>query len=259
MAGALEPDLILLDVGLPGMSGIEAARRILALTPDARILFVSAHRTWDIVEVAFATGARGYVLKDDAGHELLPAMSAVIEGKRFVSATLTGRSVDGTTGRQHPPGPRHEVGFYSDDSRLVEAYTRFAKAALDAGRALILAAPDSRRDEVHRGLHALGVDVERALLERRLLSIDIHTALSPFMVDGWPDEARFWKSGTSLVARAVGAARCTPPGLAACGECSASLLSQGHVEAAIRLEVPVGPARRNIQRRGILPLPDHRP
>lgn len=230
-ARTLEPHLILLDIELPALNGIEAAKRILAETPGAKILFVSAHRTWDIVEAAFATGARGYVVKPDAGHELLPAMSAIVEGRRFVSATLTGRSVDGTTER-----PRHEIGFYSDDSRLVEAYARFAKAALDAGRALILVAPESRRHDVHRRLQALGVDVDRVRRERRFLSLDISAAFAPFMVDGWPDEERFWKAGTSLFAKAAGAARCKPPSLAVCGEGTASLLREGSAEAAIRLE-----------------------
>ena len=230
-ASALEPDLILLDVELPVMTGIEAAKKILAVTPGAKILFVSAHQTWDIVEAAFTTGARGYVVKPDAGHDLLPAMRAIVEGKRFVSATLTGRSVDGTTER-----PRHVVGFYSDDSRLVEAHTRFANAALAAGRTLIFVAVESRRDEVHRRLQALGVDVDRARREHRLLWVDVPHTLSSFMVDGRPDEERLWKAATSLIARAAAAARCKPPAVALCGDGCATLLNEGSAEAAIRLE-----------------------
>ena len=74
----LEPDLILLDVGLPQISGIDAARRIFDHNPHANILFVSEHRSWEIAEAALATGARGYVLKSDAGRDLPLAMRAVV-------------------------------------------------------------------------------------------------------------------------------------------------------------------------------------
>ena len=231
-AGALQPDLILLDVELPAMNGIEAARRILAVAPAARILFVSAHRTWDIVGAAFASGARGYLTKLDVGDGLLPAMNVIADGTRFVSATLTGRYRDG----RHPPPPRHDVGFYADESVLVAAYTQFAKAALDAGKTLILVAAESRRDEVHRALRALGVDVDFAHQQRRFLPLDIGDALSTFMVNGWPDEERFWQAGTSLVARAAGTARCSPAGVAVCGEGTATLFREGRVDAAVRLE-----------------------
>jgi DNA-binding NarL/FixJ family response regulator len=88
-AQELRPDLILMDIGLPKLNGIEAARRILHRAPQSNILFLSENRSRDIAEEALCTGARGYVLKSDAGSELLPALEAVLQGKVFVSANLT--------------------------------------------------------------------------------------------------------------------------------------------------------------------------
>lgn len=91
MAQQLKPDLVLLDIGLPKLNGIEAARRIVEVSPGSKILFVSENRSRDIADHALDTGARGYVVKSDAGSELLPAMRAILEGKRFVSGSLTGQ------------------------------------------------------------------------------------------------------------------------------------------------------------------------
>jgi len=87
-AQELQPDLILLDVGLPKLNGIEAARQIRNLSPASKILFVSENRSPDIIKEVFTTGAGGYVVKSDAGTELLPAVGAVLQGKRFVSRSL---------------------------------------------------------------------------------------------------------------------------------------------------------------------------
>src|SRR6266481_7050969 len=84
-AEALKPDLILLDVGLPTLSGIKVAERILASNPTQRILFISEHRS--LAEGALATGARGYIIKSDAALELLPAMEAIADGRRYVGAS----------------------------------------------------------------------------------------------------------------------------------------------------------------------------
>jgi DNA-binding NarL/FixJ family response regulator len=88
MAQELQPDLILLDIGLPKLNGIEAARRIREVSPASKIVFVSENRSADVAEEALSTGAGGYVVKSDAASELLPAIKAVLEGKRFVSASL---------------------------------------------------------------------------------------------------------------------------------------------------------------------------
>lgn len=90
-AEELQPDLILLDVGLPTLNGIEVARRLRKVSPASKILFVSETRSADIAEEALRTGAGGYVLKSDAEGELLPAIRAVLEGKRFISASLAGQ------------------------------------------------------------------------------------------------------------------------------------------------------------------------
>jgi DNA-binding NarL/FixJ family response regulator len=96
-AERLQPDIILLDIGLPTLNGIEAARRIREVSPTSKILFVSENRSPDIAEEALSTGAGGYVVKSDAGSELLPAVKAVLEGKRFISASLAGHFLVATT------------------------------------------------------------------------------------------------------------------------------------------------------------------
>jgi DNA-binding NarL/FixJ family response regulator len=96
-AQQLQPDLILLDIGLPTMNGIEAARQISVVSPKAKILFVSENRSVDVAEEALSTGAGGYVVKSDAASELLPAVKAVLAGKRFVSASLASHFLVTTT------------------------------------------------------------------------------------------------------------------------------------------------------------------
>ena len=89
-AEELQPDVILLDVGLPALNGIEVARRIRKLSPESKILFVSQETSTDVVQEALGVGALGYVAKTNAGIELLVAVQAVSQGRRFVGAGLAG-------------------------------------------------------------------------------------------------------------------------------------------------------------------------
>jgi DNA-binding NarL/FixJ family response regulator len=89
-AEELKPDLIVLDIGLPTLNGIEAARRIRKLAPESKILFLTQESSADVVEEAFSLGALGYVLKAHAGTELLAAVDAVRQGRQFVSKGIIG-------------------------------------------------------------------------------------------------------------------------------------------------------------------------
>jgi DNA-binding NarL/FixJ family response regulator len=93
----LRPNLVLLDITLPTLNGIEAARRIQQVAPESKILFVTENQSPEIAEAAMSTGALGYVIKSDASSELLPAIRAVLEGKRFISASLAGQFVMAAT------------------------------------------------------------------------------------------------------------------------------------------------------------------
>jgi DNA-binding NarL/FixJ family response regulator len=83
----LQPDLILLDVALPELNGIEAARQIKKIIPSARILFLSENRCPDIVRAALRAGGCGYVVKSVAGDDLLSAVEAVMANQQFVRIT----------------------------------------------------------------------------------------------------------------------------------------------------------------------------
>lgn len=96
-AEELQPDLILLDIGLPTLNGIEAARRIREVSPNSKILFVSENRSQDVAREALTTGAGGYVGKSEAARDLLPAIKAILEGKRFISASMAGHFLAAAT------------------------------------------------------------------------------------------------------------------------------------------------------------------
>ena len=86
----LLPDLIVLDIGLPGLNGIAVARQILSVAPQSRILFLSQESSPEVVQEALNTGAKGYVVKIDAALELAAAVRAVLLGGFYVSNRLSG-------------------------------------------------------------------------------------------------------------------------------------------------------------------------
>ena len=89
-AARLLPDAIVADISMPGLDGIEASVLIRRSAPDARIVLVTVHSESVLVARGLAAGALGYVLKDAAGDELVPAVRAALGGERFVSSALTG-------------------------------------------------------------------------------------------------------------------------------------------------------------------------
>ncbi len=87
-AAELRPDLVLLDIGLPRLNGIDASHQIHHAVPEAKILFASQNHDRDVVRAALSNGAKGYLLKSDGEIELLSAIEAVIRGEKFVSQGL---------------------------------------------------------------------------------------------------------------------------------------------------------------------------
>ena len=89
-AKELKPDLILLDIGLPDLNGLEAANRIRQVAPDAAIIFLTQNGDKDVIRGALSTGAQGYILKTDAARELLAAVAGILGGEDFVSSGIKG-------------------------------------------------------------------------------------------------------------------------------------------------------------------------
>jgi CheY-like chemotaxis protein len=84
-AAELQPDVIILDITMPALGGIEAAARIRRVAPNSKIVFLSQHDSEKIAQAALATGALGYVTKAAVSTDLIAAVKAVLEGKKFVS------------------------------------------------------------------------------------------------------------------------------------------------------------------------------
>ncbi len=89
-AAELSPDVIVADIDMPGLTGIDAAGLIRRHNPEARIVFVTVHEDALMVERGLSVGALGYVLKETAGRELVPAVRAALAGERYVSRALSG-------------------------------------------------------------------------------------------------------------------------------------------------------------------------
>jgi DNA-binding NarL/FixJ family response regulator len=87
-AEQLEPDLVLLDIGLPTLNGIEAARQIRKLAPASKIIFVSQESSSEVVQEALKLGAWGYVAKTRIASDLVAAVDAFLKGRQFVSVGL---------------------------------------------------------------------------------------------------------------------------------------------------------------------------
>jgi DNA-binding NarL/FixJ family response regulator len=233
-AEELKPDLVVLDIGLPSLNGVEAARRIRQLFPSSKIVFLSQNKDLDVVRAALDTGALGYVCKTEAQSELLLAVDAALRRKQFVSSSLKGFEFTDTAREKAPH--HHEVQFYSDDAVLLDAFARFIAVALKAGDAAIVVITEAHRDGLVLRLKTQGLDVDAATQQGTYIQLDVAETLSTFMVNDMPDAARFFEVADGLIEAAAKATKRGHSSVVACGECSPLLWAQGKTDAAIRLE-----------------------
>lgn len=251
-AQELQPDLVLLDIGLPKLNGIEAARQIRELASNSKILFITENHSRAIAEEALRTGANGYFVKSDAGRELLPAIRAILQGKQFVSARFSGRD-NGDASDRHSGSAeqktvvtplaqktggirRHEVGLYSDDDHLLEHVSRFIAAALNAGSAAVVVATEAHRESLVARLRTDGVDIDAAIRQGRYVAVDAAETVGSYMANGMPDPVLFMKGFCSLIDRAAKGVKGGHPRVAVFGESVDLLCGQGNLEAALQVE-----------------------
>jgi CheY-like chemotaxis protein len=258
-AAELHPDLILMDVNLPELSGIQAAARIRGLSPESKILFVSQNLDFDVALAALNAGGFGYVAKSDAESQLLTAVEAVMSGERFVSALLASHDFTSVLGPQVPVrsrseegielslsapplirnktiGHSHEVAFYGDDESFLIRCTRFVGAALANGDAAIAIMTPSHHNRLRQKLESEGCDIAAAMQQGRYVALEPSDVLSTFLVNDQPDAVRFIKATGDLIATVLKAATGKHPRVAVCGECPALLHAEGKAETAVELE-----------------------
>lgn len=218
-AEELKPDLIVLDIGLTSLNGLEVARHIREFDPSARILFLSQESSDDVIHEALALGAMGYVHKSSAQRDLLPAIEAVLKGKQFVSKSLK-------FGERLNASHRHEILFCSDDAGLVNGLAVFLAAALNAGDAAIVWATESHREALRPILCVQGVEVDSAIRSGTYVLLDVSEP---------PDSERTVSAIKGLSDAAFKAGK-RHPRVAVCGERAGRLWAEGKLDAALHIE-----------------------
>ena len=220
-AEEFQPSLILLDINLPKLDGFEVAKQVRTLAPHARLLFLSQESSPDIVREALNLDASGYIHKISAGTDLLSAIDAVLDGRRFVS-----RSIGFPEPADAPASRRHEILFCPDDAAIIDGFARFVRGALIASDAAIALATQPHRTRLRQELRMQGVDIDGAIERGTYLSFDADVA---------PDPGRFIEAidGAREAAAKAGKAH---PRVAFCGERAGRLWAAGRTAEAIELE-----------------------
>jgi DNA-binding NarL/FixJ family response regulator len=167
-ANRLQPDLILMDMGLPKRNGISAAQEIAACAPDAKLLFISLDPSPDAARAVLNVGAQGYIHKLRVEADLIPAIEAVISNRQYISSDIDFRNTP-----EAEVHPRHEVQFYSTDEVFLESAIRSIRGALEANSAAVAIVTASHAKCLVQRLEASGFDVERAIQEGKYISLDV--------------------------------------------------------------------------------------
>ena len=118
-AKQLAPDLVILDIAMPGLNGLDAARRIREVAPRAQILILTMYESDQLVRQILAVGARGYLLKSDAGRELINAVDALSQRKPFFTARVAEKVLEGYLSESDEPVAPQEPGTLSPREREV--------------------------------------------------------------------------------------------------------------------------------------------
>jgi DNA-binding NarL/FixJ family response regulator len=166
-ARRLKPDVVILDIGMPELDGVEATREILETVPDTKVLILTMHESDYMVRRALEAGARGYVLKSDLTECLAKAVKAIASGKRFLTPKVSEIMLEGfLKTKEHQPGKR--AGLRTTP-REIEIIRLLAKGKMNKEIAAQLGIT-VRTVETHRakimlklGLHSLAELIHYAI------------------------------------------------------------------------------------------------
>ena len=212
------PDLILIDIGLPDLNGLEVAERMRRLAVPPRIVFITQESSPEVVGEALNLGALGYVHKQRARTDLLPAIEAALEGRRFVS-----RGLQIGPGVNAKVESHHQILFCSEAEAMLNAIADFVAGALKSGNAALLWASKSRRDQIHSELLTRGVHVNAAIERGTYAFVDV-------------DESAEITDAINRLSEAALQAGKSHPRVALCSERAGRTWAEGKTDEAIRLE-----------------------
>ena len=143
----LKPHIVLMDVAMPGLNGIDATRQVLAAAPDTRVLILSMHSDEQYIFEAMRAGASGYVLKSAAVKELMRGIRAVAAGRHYVSPSLSGVVMDDYVRRAKQGQQRSDADKLTPREREVLQLIAEGKTSAEVGKVLYISA---RTVETHR-------------------------------------------------------------------------------------------------------------
>jgi DNA-binding NarL/FixJ family response regulator len=144
-----KPNLILLDIGMPNLNGLEATRQILATAPEALILILTMHDTEQLVREVLRAGARGFLFKSDAGRDLITAVEALQQGRTFFTTRVSQLVLNGFLDRDQPGGesPERNLELLTSREREVIQLLAEGKTSKEVAVALSLSVKTA---ETHR-------------------------------------------------------------------------------------------------------------
>lgn len=160
LAVSLRPDIVLLDIGMPNLNGLEAARQILAIFPEVAILILTMHDSDNIVREVLRAGARGYLLKSDAGRDLVAAVEALQLQRTFFTTRVSQMVLDGYLDRQ----TRNVGAMLKDDDRTENSLTSREREVIQ----LLAEGKTSKEVAVTLNLSVKTAETHRTNLMRKL-------------------------------------------------------------------------------------------
>ncbi len=171
LALKLKPDIAILDVSMPQLNGLDAARAIVAGSPDTRVLVLTAHESERLVRDVLRAGARGYLLKSDAASELIPAIEALLAERSYFTSTVAQVVLEGFL-KNGPDEDAEAGGTLSPREREIVQLLAEGKRSKEIARVLSIAVntADTHRGNIMRKMGFASIsDVVRYAIKNKMI------------------------------------------------------------------------------------------